>query len=373
MKRTLYLCAAAALSLFVAVSCAKTQISTTPSEGEGEETLEPQVVKFSTNLKNNGIATKAGVDAWANDSLYIFGINLKEPDFLNPFINNTLTITNNPGSISATEDALVVVKDKHEIEGILKDEPYYYGTNPDDRYDFYAYHLGYDTTGTNFAPAITAQSIKADVVLKGWNDVMLAATDKEEDAILANGTMVNPKYLYSEYSARKGVVPNLVFEHQLSRFQFQFKVGGTAVPDSIRIDSVSLRSLESGVLTVATTEDGASTGLVMNGDETTDKVWLPLTVTTDGVPAVQPFSGLTNDYQTMGESIMIAPCDSCTMRIKMTQKFEWGHKDADYIDVILPENVSNLQGGHEQPTSFEAGKKYIVQVVIYGLEEVKIR
>ena len=324
------------------VSCQKEGLvdNRNDNNGSSQTVNERQLVVLGSSM-TSGAATKAPVDdidSWGDDanSIYVYAVN-SNPDVEDKlFMNNVGTTLGTPaGDMKA---ALVLP------------EPYYYGTGEKDIYSFYAYYLGYEATP---APVYSDGSITLEgVEVKGDNDIMIAATDKTADAFTAEGTMVNPKYLYSEYSARHGVVPNLVFNHMLSKFVFNVKIGSALVEgSSIKLNSISLNSVNSGTLKIA----GETTGFVPAEG---DKVDIVATSELD----------LTDEYALAGK-LMVVPAgsDTYTLKVAFTQTFEVG-------DPYSTELVKEITVNDVDPvvTAFEAGKQYVVNITVYGLEAVKV-
>ena len=363
--KALFISAMAVAALLA--SCAKNEAATQPEVDPVPET-KAQAISFTTNLKNSA-STKAALDKWDATELYIFGFNDKNDTYKNDFIFDVKATTQTAAALTDPDlkDTFTVIKDTQT------GEPYYYGQADEDKYSFYGYHLGY---AHEKDPAIDTENNKVTLAvdIKGDNDLLLATTDKEEDAFLADGSMVNPKYLYTAYSSRQGVIPNLVFKHQLARFVFKVKVGGNVdlTANPMQVDNIELTSKGAGSLVIAGDEPGLTLG-----DE--DKVWLSqIDQTAD---PKTPFTTLSKDaYNMVSESgIMVSPDDTCTMKITYTETFDWDgdgtandKKTDSWTQLLKPENVVDAEGKSVNAEAFEAGKKYIVNVVIYGLEEVKV-
>ena len=391
MKKSLFISALALLTILA--SCAKNEpveqpnVDPTPAPAQEEEdTKSPQAVTFTTNLNNS--ETKAALDVWDQTQLYLFGFK-DDADYSNDFIFDVASTTKSSTDLSATprKDSFTIIKNT------TTQEPYYYGLEDDDKYSFFGYHLGY-TEDPHTAPTITdsKDSVKLAVDIKGYNDLMLATTDKEDDAYVASGEFsgqyVNPKYLYTAYSARKGVVPNLVFEHQLARFVFRVKVGGNVnlSDNAMQVDDIELTSKTAGTLVIAN-PDATNCGLNVTASDVEDKLYLshkdnPACTSTFPYTSSQSNNPLSKDdyVEIDAGGIMIAPTDSCTMKITYTEKFDWdgdntydNTKQVFFTQELDPSMVCDVNGYKiDGLTAFEAGKKYYVNVVIYGLEEVKV-
>lgn len=360
MKQTFFAVLAIAALM---VSCQKENGNNNSLDNENDDR---QLVVFGTNLKND-LSTKASINnvlEWNNelDSIFVYGIN-NNPDVTGDaklFINN---IPAKPEP-NATPDTL---KGKISLIDNSKNpaRPFYYGTAEKDQYSFYAYYLGYLQTPSP-APTYDSQndSIYLDeVMVLGHNDIMIGATNKTADAILGNGTMINPKYVYSEYSARHGVVPNLVFSHQLSKFVFEVKYGSTfdANVNQMNLDSLSLDSQTEGTLVIA----GKQTGFIPSGDRS------------DVVLQMAESQIVDSLYARVGESLMIVPAgaDSINLNVYFKETFFKDSTAKFSQNFVLPKVIkpSDVKDASGNPASaFEAGKQYLVRITVYGLEAVKV-
>lgn len=325
------------------VSCQKEGLidNRNDNNGSSQTVNERQLVVLGSSMTSEA-ATKASVndiDSWRTDNnkIYVYAVNS------NSDVEDKL-LMDNVGTTLGTEA-------ENMKAALVLPEPYYYGTGEKDIYSFYAYYLGYVATP---APAYSDGSITLEgVEVKGYNDIMIAATDKTADAFTAEGTMVNPKYLYSEYSARHGVVPNLVFNHMLSKFVFNVMIGSAPLVEgsSIKLDYISLNSVNSGTLKIA----GETTGFVPAEG---DKVDIVATSELE----------LTGEYKPAGE-LMVVPAgsDKYTLKVAFTQTFDVG-------DPYSTELVKEITVNDVDPvvTAFEAGKQYVVNITVYGLGAIKV-
>jgi hypothetical protein len=92
-------------------------------------------------------------------------------------------------------------------------------------YDFWAYHLddAISTAAGGSAPVVGTTDIKVPFEINGTQDLMVAAAWPSD----AEMTTLGQTGFYKAASARKGVNPNLLFQHLLTRLTFTVK-GGNA-------------------------------------------------------------------------------------------------------------------------------------------------
>lgn len=376
MKQKLFFALAAAA---LAVACSKNA----PVEGQDvttlpdEEGLAPEAIRFSSNLSVFSAQTaKAGgaLESWNNETLYIFGIDRAAAAFtaVDAILINNVEATapdadpvkDPEGNVTAPASDFITLNDP-AVTGTL--EPFYYSGNT--RYDFYGYYV--DGAAQPADVVVEDAQIYIPVKITGGEDIMIAKADQATD--IAGTEVTNPDYAYSAYSARRNVVPNLVFEHQLARFIFNV-VGGNGMTNEelakVNIESLSLTSLTQGTLYIAGTRGLKVEGVDLDQEpealelkERVGNVLQPLTV-----------AHATTTEEQLGESIMVIPgADSYKMVLKLSQTgATTGIKDQEYV--ITPNSIDTDPNvdGVQSATAIEAGKQYVITIKIYSLERVEI-
>ncbi len=421
MKKIYFL--AGAVAALVAVSCAKEQgkvdkPSPTPAVTEEEDTT-PVPILFGSKL--NIVETKAAVLEWDNahtpqsNALYIYGLEdvgtVEAPAYKltsktreqsrvrEAFINNVLAVPPTSAAAAANpRTAIEVFNPDGE-----NDEPFYYAENV--KYNFFGYYVDDAYTGNAPTPAVDTAStgvinkITLPVTINGTQDILLAKTDKEEDLI--NRTVIPGKAigsidrLYSSYSARRGVNPNLNFEHQLSRFVFSIKKGGTVDGDKITISSLKVESYAAGTLTIV----GAPTEVSNQGwnkeqgefipvnskqnlylvPETEDnenpvaRTYLPITTLNDDTP-IQAGNTLEihpgADYAAIGDIMVYPGQDVYNFDLDILQDGITATIPTQHLQIEMAKVIKN--GASAGVQFAEPGKQYNVNLIVYGAEEVVI-
>ena len=369
MKK-IFMLAAAAATLF-AVSCNRAQ---GPEALVEEEDNSPVAVRFGSNLAVVGGVTKAAVDEFTGaEDLYIYALTTDKAD----------TLIKNVSASSPVLAATPIVYDDPETEVVestnwLKGEisvwdpayqgqevPFFYG-NSGQVYDFFAYYVG-DALD---APEPNEEGLTLDVPFDGTQDIMLATTDKNYDY---ENRRVDPttqqkvqlafNSVYSAKAARKDVHPTLLFKHQLSRFVFELQFRPVD-----RVDEAQLIKIEEITLT------SPSNLVTLDIDDQTAEFDLeqPAIFTLmdeNGEPYANGAIN-TTDWTQAGESIMVAPGASV---YHMTMQYSYEYNGTPLQNLPTFEWDINLPGLLEQEGYVALpGKKYIVKLVVYGPEEVKV-
>lgn len=379
------------------VSCAKEALVDNQKETPEVEVNEPQPVILGSNLFK-APTTKASVDnigGWREDMeneggiidkfIYVWALNQNDDasiDYPNPDTPDAISkvFIKNVGATlaEATGDTPDTGKLGSLILKNVDGNPFYYGTKDKDKYYFYAYYLGYaqeEPVGNYFTEGTITVP---DVQINGDNDIMTATTDKAADAVVVDGdgnsTMVNPKYLYSQYSARHGVTPNLVFKHQLSKFTFYVQYAGETECD-IDLMNITFRNVsKSGKIILSEAEEKfeaneENKGSIILGNEESAQ---PLIT---GLPKK---NGTEDSYGESVGCLMVAPPVGSPEQqfydiiINLRQMIGDDVRSFNNEKKIVPGDVKDDAGQSLLLTSFEAGKNYNVYITVYGLEEVKV-
>lgn len=316
--------------LFFAIASAALAVACSKNAPVGEQTSLPvvpddgihraELISFNTNVYSVATA-KAALDSWDSQPIFIYGVNKT---------NGDLHINNDAATAPADGDNYITLSNT-----------YYYDPN-NTCYDFYGYYVDDAILGP---VSVSEGNITYPVTITGSQDIMLAKADQATDIA---GKVNNPAYAYSAYSARRGVVPNLEFKHQLSKFTFQIKAG-SASGATVAVTNLTLTSKTTGDLTVV----GAQ-GLVGNGDTTP----LTLALPADCTPDWDVVSGTAGAPKVLGDLMVIPGEASYDLEVSLGD--------------IVPAIPISITPGDVGATSFDAGYAYTITVIIYGIEEIKI-
>ena len=332
MKRFFFLAIAA---VGMTVACQKQEISNAPADPMDDGTPVPVV--FGTNVSSS-VTTKAALDAWTgNEDLVIYGFktgaDLSVTDATNAaygYLVNGVKV-DSPASGTTGE---VTIPDT------------FYGK--EDSYDFYGYYAaGVDGTAT-----VEADKITVPITITGSEDILVAKADKAKDIAKAKETYtgtIDENRVYSAYSARRNVKPNLVFEHQLVRFDFEL-VNGSELADGVELEVTSIKIKANTENNIVINKAGTC-GLENNGSAPADLSYVPVggeeLKFTNATPANKPLQG----------NIMVMPGQTeypLTLTIKQSNSSE-------AVDSDL-----TISG----PAVFKAGYCYLVKVKVYAQEAV---
>ena len=335
----------AMLALGMTAACQKPDVEV---ENPDLDDNSPVEVVFGVKAPSITVTkTKAAVDDWNSETVYVYGF-----DSTNDFLINGVAA--NVGKVTDTNGAEA---DKSTLT-FANDKKFYYQV--DAVYDFYAYYTGKQ------GPETVSADLKAEVEIDGSQDVMLAKTNKEEDAkAVIEGKTLNEERIYSAYAARRGVHPTLVFDHMLSRFEFKVVKGQTpSTADhtaAVNVTGIEIESYNKGTLDIKAhtfTATGEKTALksVITG---TNAAYTPTEDADDS-------KGVISD-------LMVFPGES-TMTLKVSLAPAKAD-DPNLKDIVIDPMEVTLDAAKIAGTSgakFEAGKKYTVTITVYSLEEVQV-
>lgn len=348
----------AALAFGVMASCTKVNQPT-----EFVDPLEdgiPVPVVFQTASPSIQVkSTGAVVGEWASQPMFVYGYNKNVTDFTQAaFIDNI-------------ESAAPASGVKGGIEVINPDnrEPFYYVAG--NYYDFYAYMVD-DAINADSTPVKEATRVYVPFTINGSQDLMIAKADQVADIAAANKVdEVAPEKAYSAYSARRGVHPNLLFKHQLTRFTFEI-IAGSEGGNNILVDKIEIQSKYMGEMNVV----GENRGLVNINEETTYLSLMEKGLQTTELQPLTPvspnaFNGGVTESKAIGESLMVIPGET-SYQLRITTHQDGVQTNVEPLITTLRIQDMRVDGQPVAATSFEAGASYKVKIVIYGLEEVVI-
>lgn len=388
MKKTILFAAA-----FAGVLCSCSQDDVETSGSLDSAGLEPIKIGVSSHgsVATRGTGTVGGVEGdndWAGQSfrLYMFNKGTVVP----------ATESDGHTAIYENYDFRAPGSGESGVATAFDQSVKYYPTSGS--FDFVAYRID-DATGTPAVPTAVGSdpanpdSIVIGVKIDGTQDIMsaVAVPSDEELALLSS----YPDRYYSSYSAHRGVNPNLLFRHLLTRLNFQIiggneascvKAGEAAGQETcVRVTKIEVLSKSAGSLTIAKAGgDMTSAGslqfdsevdtlvLMQRPEGASDNVDLePMDVV---MPTWNSISNSGNEVQA-GDAMLVAPDRSYEVKITLRQRVQTGVDGSDRPVMedkeLIVKDVISLPSS-SSAAGFLAGNSYNVKIVVYGLEKVNV-
>lgn len=378
MKKTRMLIATLAIGMLA--SCSKDSGSVI-DEGSGNGTTPPdnapvelslgvKQTALNTEVKTRGIGGIGGVSTdenkWNGETLYIYAISNEPLD----------VVPTNEKATAPAGDA------SGAITWATADQHFYYGGTS--VYTFYGYHID-DATINGADPdpqGNITDGFSIPFVIDGTQDLMVAATDKTADiaASSKSGELTGKEAnLYSAWSARRDVTPNLVFKHLLSRLKFTVKAGDDeTAAANVSIKKIAVYSRSEGTLVVVPSADGTTTiqGLKditdlpddLTGVTPFELMEKPADGTKDLIPLNAVVADSKDNPKIVGESMLVIPADSYKMIVTTSQTIGVNEQEGTIIKTLEKPSKSGIEA-----PSFEAGKMYTIAISVYGLKEIEVK
>lgn len=375
--------------------------------GNGEQNVSEQQIRLgvaSSKVQTRGTGTVGGMtddeNKWAGQTLWVYMLQkgsmelgyYKTPTEAAGAAVGTAVFDNKefkaPNTAASTVSGLATTAD-----GAIA----YYPVSGN--YDFWGYRVDDAVKGTPDVKLVddTDTEVEANAATKrvvaikinGSQDIMAGKATPSTDEVTKLGNY--DKNFYSAYAARKGVQPNITFNHLLTRFTFEVRAGSKATAgegasgntEAVRVQGISVESLTDGKLTVAYkgetkqaadlltfTGDASPLTLKQRADATADHndplvdlVEVPLTWPADADATV-------GDVIPVGEALLVAPGQTeYPLTIALAQKVKKNTTAADKEDMDLEQKATIKMDGVK---AFEPGKSYKVTITVYGLEEIEV-
>lgn len=374
--------------------------------GNGEQNVSEQQIRLgvaSSKVQTRGTGTVGGMDdaenVWAGQTLWVYMLqkgSMELAYYKSPAVGAAAAaeteVFNNkkfnaPNAADNTKSGLATTADKTIA---------YYPVSGN--YDFWGYRVDdavaggtpvvktVDDTGTEVEANVATKRV-VDITIDGSQDIMAGKAVPSTDEVTKLGNYADN--FYSAYAARKGVQPNITFNHLLTRFTFEVRAGSKATAglpaggntEAVKVTGVSVDSKTTGTLTVAYTGAAkeAADLLTFTGDASPLKLQQRSTAAADNnepLVALEPVSlTWTDDAATMGdvlkvgEALLVAPGETeYPLTISLSQDVLQKEGEAK-VTMPLEQKATIKMDGTK---TFAPGKSYKVTITVYGLEDIRV-
>lgn len=373
--------------------------------GNGDQNVSEQQIRLgvaSSKVQTRGTGTVGGMtdaeNVWAGQTLWVYMLQKGSMDlayYKAPAVGTTAAaeteVFNNkkfnaPNAADSTKSGLATTAD-----GTIA----YYPVSGN--YDFWGYRVDDAVAGDPVVKLVNdagdevaadqATKRVVDIKIDGSQDIMAGKAAPSTDEVAKLGNYADN--FYSAYAARKGVQPNITFNHLLTRFTFEVRAGSKATAglpaggntDAVKVTGVSVDSKTTGTLTVAYTGEtkAAADLLTFTGDAsalTLKQRDAALADNNAPLVALEPVSlTWTDDAATIGdvikvgEALLVAPGQTeYPLTIALSQDVLQKVGETK-VTMPLEQKATIKMDGVK---AFEPGKSYKVTITVYGLEEIKV-
>lgn len=373
--------------------------------GNGEQNVSEQQIRLgvaSSKVQTRGTGTVGGMtdaeNVWAGQTLWVYMLQKGSMDlayYKAPAVGGVATpdveVFNNkkftaPDAANNTKSGLATTAD-----GTIA----YYPVSGN--YDFWGYRVDdaagatpvvktVDDTGAAVEANVATKRV-VDITIDGSQDIMAGKAVPSTDEVTKLGNYADN--FYSAYAARKGVQPNITFNHLLTRFTFEVRAGSKATAglpaggntDAVKVTGVSVDSKTTGTLTVAYTgaTKEAAELLTFTGDAsalTLKQRDAALADNNAPLVALEPVSlTWTDDAATIGdvikvgEALLVAPGETeYPLTISLSQDVLEQLTGTKVTKPLEQKATIKMDG----VKAFEPGKSYKVTITVYGLQEIEV-
>lgn len=374
--------------------------------GNGEQNVSEQQIRLgvaSSKVQTRGTGTVGGMtdteNVWAGQTLWVYMLQKGSMDlayYKSPAVGTTAAaeteVFNNkkfkaPNTADNTKSGLATTAD-----GTIA----YYPVS--DNYDFWGYRVDdaavggdpvvktVDDTGAEVEANVATKRV-VDIKIDGSQDIMAGKAVPSADEVTKLGGYA--ENFYSAYAARKGVQPNITFNHLLTRFTFEVRAGSKATAglpaggntEAVKVTGVSVNSKTTGTLTVAYTgaTKEAADLLTFTGDASPLKLQQRSATAVDNndpLVALEPVSltwtdenAAMGDVLKIGEALLVAPGETeYPLTIALSQDVLQKVGEAK-VTMPLEQKATIKMNGAKK---FEPGKSYKVTITVYGLEDIRV-
>lgn len=373
--------------------------------GNGEQNVSEQQIRLgvaSAKVQTRGTGTVGGMtddeNVWAGQTLWVYMLQKGSMDlavYKSPTVGTTagteLEVFNNkefkaPNTADKIKSGLATTAD-----GTIA----YYPVSGN--YDFWGYRVDDAVKGTPAVKTVNDNGDEVDadkatkrvveIEIDGSQDIMAGKAAPSTKEVTDLGGYADN--FYSAYAARKGVQPNITFNHLLTRFTFEVRAGSKATAglpvngntDAVKVTGVSVDSKTTGTLTVAYTGEtkeaadlltftgDASPLTLMQRDEALADNNAPLVALKPVTLTWTDDAATIGDVIKVGEALLVAPGETeYPLTIALSQDVLQKVGEAKVTMPLEQKATIKMAAGQK----FEPGKSYKVTITVYGLEDIRV-
>lgn len=373
--------------------------------GNGDQNVSEQQIRLgvaSSKVQTRGTGTVGGMtdaeNVWAGQTLWVYMLQKGSMDlayYKAPAVGTTAAaeteVFNNkkfnaPNAADNTKSGLATTAD-----GTIA----YYPVSGN--YDFWGYRVDDAVAGDPVVKLVNdagdevaadqATKRVVDIKIDGSQDIMAGKAAPSTDEVAKLGNYADN--FYSAYAARKGVQPNITFNHLLTRFTFEVRAGSKATAglpaggntEAVKVTGVSVDSKTTGTLTVAYTGEtkAAADLLTFTGDASALTLKQRNAALADNnapLVALEPVSltwtddaATIGDVLKIGEALLVAPGETeYPLTIALSQDVLQKVGDPKVTMPLEQKATIKMAAGQK----FEPGKSYKVTITVYGLEDIRV-
>lgn len=370
--------------------------------GNGEQNVSEQQIRLgvaSSKVQTRGTGTVGGMtdteNVWAGQTLWVYMLQKGSMElalYKSPAVGTTAAgeteVFNNK---KFTAPTTVTSGLATTADGTIA----YYPVSGN--YDFWGYRVDDAAGATPVVKTVddTDAEVEAnvatkrvvDITIDGSQDIMAGKAAPSTDEVADLGNYADN--FYSAYAARKGVQPNITFNHLLTRFTFEVRAGSKATAglpaggntDAVKVTGVSVDSKTTGTLTVAYTGAAKEAAELLTFTGNASPLKLKQRSATavnnnEALVALEPVSlTWTDDAATMGdvlkvgEALLVAPGEKeYPLTIALSQDVLQKVGETKVTMPLEQKAVIKMDG----TKTFEPGKSYKVTITVYGLEDIRV-
>ena len=244
-------------------------------------------------------------------------------------------------------------------------------------YDFYAYHKG-DINVEESRIVRTQDAVMLDLEIDGSQDLMSAKAELTGEQLVCFDAEEQKRlrdYSYSYYSGARGVLPKFYFKHHLVRLDFELVPGFVAGEvKNVTVLGIEVESKYKCRFTVAEKSHPSQQGVTFSESDAAENYRSfslrekDGSFIKDGAYRLQTLTSQSElpEVMPVGGSLLVAPQkDSLTAYVTMKQTRQDGSVIAHARNRVILKYTKGTGYG-----SFDAGNKYKVKLLVYGVTTV---
>lgn len=323
----------------------------------GENDLVEIKLGTGSRIGTNVAEARAALEKWDSTTIGIYALGKNATTWNeNETIDSKSVLLNNVKGNVAADAQDETPADSANAVTFDNSATYYYPRSNDEQYNFYGY---YPVDQVTAAFNTAGDSLTVTGSFDGTQDILWGKAEVVDNGYNAGYFRTKTNGVWEENT---NTAPDLKFKHILTRFVFNVKAGLDYDPEKCAINSINIKQPTTYTMLLATKTPSAIEGTLTWGTDSADIQALT------GTTPLKLTTGNSSTYETAENVVdIMLPAEQPKYEFVLEIESTTGAGAGTEI-IVSPVTIMPT----DAITSFEAGKKYVINLTVHGPKQIEV-